>query len=220
MNKIFTKKFLAVFLMAVVMITNLINVANAQALNTKLKGNISIIYSKDGKNLEAIRDGKKILNVKRKNTLEGIISFKMPNGKESFSTIKITPTTDNEYEITITDMQSLEIYRVKSKINPLSDYIFNHRASSTVKFNQNGPDALLYYVFSGTWPDVRSVVAGALAGASGQVVKKVTEVITEDWPIIRSLIIYEGIWAAVAFIISAPELAGIITTAAATAIVF
>jgi hypothetical protein len=219
MNKIFTKKFLAVFLMVVVMITNLINVANAQALNTKFKGNISTIYSKDGKNLEVIRDGKKILSVTRKNTLEGIISFKMPNGKESFSTIKITPTTDNEYEITITDMQSLEIYHVKSKINPLSDYIFNH-TSSTVKFNQNIPDALLYYAHNGKWPDFQSIAASALAGASGEVVKKVTEVIIKNWPVIRSLITYEGIWAAVSFIISAPELAGIITGAAATAIVF
>ncbi|MBZ4684213.1 MAG: hypothetical protein JG768_1640 [Fusobacteriales bacterium] len=143
----------------------------------------------------------------------------MPNGKESFSTIKITPTTDNEYEITITDMQSLEIYHVKSKINPLSDYIFNH-TSSTVKFNQNIPDALLYYAHNGKWPDFQSIVASALAGASGEVVKKVTEVIIKNWPVIRSLITYEGIWAAVSFIISAPELAGIITGAAATAIVF
>lgn len=63
--------------MVVVMITNLINVANAQALNTKFKGNISTIYSKDGKNLEVIRDGKKILSVTRKNALENSNSLEI-----------------------------------------------------------------------------------------------------------------------------------------------
>jgi hypothetical protein len=125
-KKIFTKKIVALLLAMSVLMGGLIS-ANAQTQTSNIQGKekITTSYSNDMKTLKINRDGRNVLTVTRKNEFDGSVDIKDAKGKISTVAIKVAPLSNNQYNLTIIDMQTSKTFRVTSKINPLADYIFN-----------------------------------------------------------------------------------------------
>ncbi|KAA5806683.1 hypothetical protein [Thermoanaerobacterium thermosaccharolyticum] len=216
-KRVSTKKTVALLLAMLVLLGGIIS-ASAQTLNVQEKDKISMSVSNDTKTLNISRNGHNVLTVTRKSSFDGMVNFKDSKGKTSTVAIKVTPISNNQYDITITDEESLKTFHVTSKINPLADYLFN-KNSLKIENNQQEPDALAYYLGTGKLPNVRDIVANVLGGAIGSYVQEVTNYIVKNWEDLKYLYSFYGFWAVVNAIVTAPELAGIITGAAAVGIV-
>ncbi|MDI6605504.1 MAG: hypothetical protein QME35_10325 [Thermoanaerobacteraceae bacterium] len=218
-KKIFTKKIVALLLAMSVLMGGLISAsAQTQTSNIQGKGEITTSYSNDMKTLKINRDGRNVLTVTRKNEFDGSVDIKDPKGKISTVAIKVAPLSNNQYNLTIIDMQTSKTFHVTSKINPLADYIFN-KNSLKVGNNQQEPDALAYYLLYGKMPDIKDIVISVLGTAAGSYAQNVTNYIMENWEELQYLYSFYGFWAVVGAIATAPGIAGVISGAAIAAIV-
>ncbi|WKV08845.1 hypothetical protein Q2T46_15220 [Thermoanaerobacterium sp. CMT5567-10] len=189
--------------------------ASAQTLNVQGKDKISMSVSNDTKTLNITRNGHNVLTVTRKSSFDGVVNFKDSKGKTSTVAIKVTPISNNQYDITITDEESLKTFHVTSKINPLADYLFN-KNSLKIENNQQEPDALAYYLLTGKTPDLNSIASSIF---SGETLREVLNYIRNNWKYLCDLYNSAGFWAVVYTIVYAPEIAAGIGIAAATALV-
>jgi hypothetical protein len=152
--------------------------------------------------------------VTREDAFNGLAAFDVSNGTKYSLAIKVTPLTNSEYDLTITDEQSSKVFSTTSKINPLADSLFN-TTTSTIKSNQQEPDALIYYLVTGQTPSVAAIVSGL----GGTYVASVVYYLDNNWAYLSWLYADAGFWAVVAAIAAAPEILSVIGYAAIVALV-
>lgn len=180
---------------------------------------IVISYSSDMKTLRIVKNGRDVLTVTRKNAFNGSVTFRDVKNRTSTADIKVIPLPNNEYKLIIKDTKTSETFYVTSKINPLADYEFSNKNSLKKGNNRQVPDALVYYLVTGTMPDFASVLSGFLAGLAGGYVEEVYKYLTENWDDLMYLYSFYGFWRTVIAVATAPKLAGIISVALAATIV-
>ncbi|WP_075859626.1 hypothetical protein [Carboxydothermus pertinax] len=204
----FLKQIIALILTVSVLSGGLVSVVKAETIDGKGKGNIAVSYSNNGKTLKITKDGSNMLFVTRKTEYDGIINFKDSKGNILSVIIKVTPLPNGEYNLTIKDEQTSEVFHVKSRINPLSDIVFN-KPFLTTEIDQQQPYALAYYLWLGQKPSLNVIIATAGSAGLGKAAEQVGEYIVKNWSILVRTYQTYGFWSVVYLIAAAPELSAI-----------